>query len=104
MLSIYGVMLDVLRWMKDVMRAIEKRDVDLAKQLRRASSSVVLNIAEGSGSCGGTRRARYVTALGSARETRACFDVAVAMGYIDTIDDQMLRKLDIVIGTLVRLV
>jgi hypothetical protein len=32
---------------------------------------------EGSGSHGGTRLARYRTALGSARETGACLDVAL---------------------------
>ena len=31
---------------------------------------------------GGNRRLRYATALGSARETMACFDVAVAMDYL----------------------
>ena len=103
MLSIYSVMLGVLGDMKPVMRGIEARDPDLAKQLKRASSSVVLNIAEGSGSFGGTRRARYNTALGSARETRACFDVAAAMGYA-VINKDVLRKLDIVIGTLVKVV
>jgi four helix bundle protein len=36
---------------------------------RRASASVALNLAEGSGSAGGTRNSRYRTALGSARET-----------------------------------
>jgi len=39
--------------------------------------SVALNLEEGSGSCGGTRNARYRTALGSARETGACIDVAM---------------------------
>ncbi len=36
---------------------------------------------------GGNRRQRYLTALGSARETIACFDVAVSMDYVAPLDD-----------------
>ena len=43
---------------------------------------MALNLSEGSGSRGGTRRERYQNALGSARETGACLDVAVALGYV----------------------
>jgi four helix bundle protein len=41
-------------------------------------TSIPLNVAEGSYSQGRNRRARYYTALGSARETLACFEVAEA--------------------------
>src|SRR5579872_6893790 len=71
MLRIYDDMLDVLRAIRGAIEAIEKRDSDVARQLRRAASSVVLNIAEGSGSFGRVRTARYRTALGSgARDAR----------------------------------
>jgi four helix bundle protein len=81
--------------MRPAVAAIESRDRDLARQMRRAASSVVLNIAEGSGSSGGTRRERYRNALGSAREVVACIDVA--WGYAN-MDSGALRE---VIGTLV---
>lgn len=42
----------------------------------------MLNLAEGSGSFNGTGRERFRTALGSLRETEACLDVAVALGYL----------------------
>jgi hypothetical protein len=37
---------------------------------------------------------RYRTALGSARETGACLDVAVALGYVDEVDARVLSQLD----------
>ena len=82
MLRIYEVALRVLEELRPAVAAIEVRDRDLARQMRRAASSVVLNIAEGSGSSAGTRRERYRNALGSARETQAGLDVAVALGYV----------------------
>jgi len=102
MLRIYDDMLDALRTMRKVFAAIEKRDSDLARQLRRAASSVVLNIAEGSGSSGGNRTARYRTALGSARETLACLRVAEACGYVDAVPGAILDSLNRVVGSLVR--
>ena len=102
MLRIYDDMLDTVRAMRAMIAAIEKRDSDLARQLRRAASSVVLNVAEGSGSFGGMRTARYRTALGSARETLACLRVAEAFGYIETMPDEVTERMNRVIGTLVR--
>jgi four helix bundle protein len=82
MLRIYTVMLRVVREMRPVLVRIEGKDRDLARQMRRALS-MVLNTGEGSGSSGGTRRERYRNALGSARETHAGLDVAIALGYVE---------------------
>jgi four helix bundle protein len=97
MLRIYDVALKVLEEMRPAIAAIEMRDRDLARQMRRAASSVVLNIAEGSGSSGGTRRERYRNALGSAREVLACVDVAKAWRYAE-VDPSGFRQ---IVGTLV---
>src|SRR5580704_6012261 len=102
MLKIYDEMLETVRAMRGMIAAIEKRDSDLARQLRRAASSVVLNVAEGSGSFGGMRTARYRTALGSARETLACLRVAEAFGYVETVPEAVAARMNRVIGTLVR--
>ena len=83
---------------------ITEVDRDHARQLRRSSMSIVLNIAEGSGSRGGNRRARYENALGSARETLANLEAAEAAGYIDQIDDEVRERMNHIIGTLVKLV
>lgn len=53
---------------------------------------------------GRNRSARYHSALGSARETLACLEVAHALGYIPTLDPALVAKLNRIIGTLVRLV
>jgi four helix bundle protein len=102
MLRIHDDMLDVVRSMRGELATIDKHDPDLARQLRRAASSVVLNIAEGSGSFGRMRTARYRTALGSAQETLACLRVAEAFGYVESVSQMGQGKLDRVIGTLVR--
>ncbi len=41
-------------------------------------------------------------ALGSARETGACLDVAAAFGYVENLDAELLDRLDRVRATLVR--
>ena len=59
MLRIYPVVLGVLRQLQPVLRQIQRRDRDLARQLRRCSSSVALNLAEGMFSRGQNRGLRY---------------------------------------------
>jgi four helix bundle protein len=102
MLRIHDEMLDAIATMRPMVAAIERRDPDLGRQLRRAASSVVLNVAEGSGSFGRVRIQRYRTALGSARETLACLRTAAAWGYVEPVPPQLLDRLHRVIGTLVR--
>ena len=104
MLRIYGVTLEVLRGMRPVMEQIGRHDRNLEDQLRRAGASVALNLAEGSGARGKNRGLRYSTALGSAREARACLEVAGALGYVETIDAGLLDHLDHVIATLVKVI
>ena len=103
MLRIYPVIVEMLRGLAPVMREIERRDADLARQMRRASASVALNVGEGMGSFDGNKRLRYRSALGSMRETATCVDVAVAMGYLGEIDGDLAKRMHAVTGTLVRL-
>ena len=102
MLRIYPVILEMLRELRPALADVERHDRDLARQLRRAASSVALNLGEGMGSRAGHRTERYGTALGSARETVACLDVAQAL-YDIVASDGLRRMLDRIVGTLVRL-
>jgi four helix bundle protein len=104
MLRIYSVMLEMIAEVAGLAEQIERRDGDLARQMRRAAASVALNTAEGTGSTAGHKRQRYQTALGSAREVMACVDVAKAMRYIGEVDAATLDRMDHVVATLARLV
>jgi four helix bundle protein len=81
-LRIYADILEYVRQMRPVVLAIEKRDADLAKQLRRALASMLLNTAEGSRQRGGKGRNRFDDAMGSTDETRAAHQFADAIGYL----------------------
>ena len=102
MLRIYPIVLEVLKQLQAALRRIEVQDRDLARQLQRASSSVALNLGEGMYSRGQNRQARYHTALGSARETLSCLEVAALSSYVEE-DKQLWDQLDRVVGTLVLL-
>jgi four helix bundle protein len=102
MLRIYDVMLDAIALIVPLVKAIERHDRDLANHTQRAANSVALNIAEGSGSAGGVRTARYRTALGSAREMVCGLQVAERARYITSIPRDLVVKMNHVIGTLVR--
>ncbi len=100
MLRVYQQYLGWLVRLRPVLATIERRDPDLARQLRRAAASVALNMAEGQGNEGGTRRQRYLSALGSARETLSCLEVAETLGYV-VAPRGLVAELQRMVGTLV---
>ena len=59
MLRIYPVALDWIEKLEPLIARIARGDRELASQLRRASASVVLNLAEGLGARGGHRTNAY---------------------------------------------
>jgi four helix bundle protein len=66
-LRIYSDAIEMVKAAYKAAEAIERSDADLARQLRRSSSSVALNLAEGDYAQKGNRKARNFTALGSAK-------------------------------------
>jgi four helix bundle protein len=102
-LRIYSVAVEMVRALRPVMERIAKHDSNLADQLRRAATSVPLNLQEGAYSQGGNVRTRFHTALGSAAEVRACLDVAEALGYIEAPEPALHDRLDRIVATLHRL-
>lgn len=76
------IAIDAVRLLRPLVERIRRRDRNLADQLKRASSSVVLNLAEAAYNNGGHRRARFESARGSANEVRAALMLAAAWGYI----------------------
>ena len=103
MLRIYSVILEVVAALRPVIERIERRDADLARQMRRAASSVALNVSEGMYSRGKNRGARYHCAMGSMRETLACIEVGRALGYLEAVDSKLLGQIDRVVATLYKL-
>jgi four helix bundle protein len=74
--------LHVIVLVRPLAAAIGRRDRELATQVRRALSSVGLNVSEGFGSAAGNARLRFESARGSLYETQAGLRMAVAWGYL----------------------
>jgi four helix bundle protein len=66
---------------------------ELADQLRRASLSITLNIAEGSGKTGRDGGRYYAIARGSALECAAILDAMEALGLLEGAEMQEEREL-----------
>ena len=88
-----------------VVAAVGRHDRSLRDQLRRAGSSIPLNLAEGYGLQGGHEKQRFLTALGSAREVAAIIEVARRWEYVSpAVADDALEALDQVAAMTYRLV
>lgn len=102
-LKIYAVVLELVRRMAPRLAALKGRSSALGDQFERALS-VPLSVAEGAYSRGRNRQARYQSAAASAREAPACWETAVALGWVEPLEPETLALFNRVIGTLVRLV
>ena len=66
---------------RSLVDAVQRKDRDLASQIRRALTSIGLNTAEAFGSTGGNGRLRFETARGSLYEAHAGLRIAIAWGF-----------------------
>ena len=91
---------EALRFVAWVSPLIEELPAKLAArdQLDRASTSIVLNLAEGNGKRSRTDRCRYLDiARGSAFECAACLDVLVARQKLQS--ERIAAGKELLIGT-----
>jgi four helix bundle protein len=77
------VSLQVVRQLRPASARLAKTDPALFDQIRRAASSIALNIAEGRRRVGKDRLHLWRIAAGSADEVRSALRVAEAWGQID---------------------
>jgi len=78
--------LSLIPLLKKPIEKIARHDPDLARQLRRALTSVPLNVAEARRRIGRDRGHLFRIALGSAAEVDAALRVALGWGYVDASD------------------
>ena len=102
-LTIYPVILDLVRQLAPLVPKLRSRSPALADQMERALISIPLNTAEGAYSRGKNRAARFQSAAASAREVLACCETAQAFGWLGELDRDVAATFNRVIGTLVRL-
>jgi len=98
----YEVSLEVITSLRSVVPLIERQDRDLADQLKRAASSVALNLAEGQRLTKGNKPKHYAIAHGSANEVRAALQTALAWGWLEDASEA-LAKVDRLLALLWRL-
>jgi four helix bundle protein len=82
MLIAQEVASQLIRALRSHVEQIGSRDGALADQLRRAGTSVLLNIAEGARRVGKDRAHHHRIAAGSAAEVAAALEIAAAWGYV----------------------
>jgi len=79
-LDVYAVAMEFLVFANEVIERLPRGRGHLADQLTRASTSVVLNLAEGAGKLSkADKRRYYLTARGSATESAALLDVCLRL-------------------------
>jgi four helix bundle protein len=86
-LDVYRCAIEFVAVAVRVTSQMPRGHADLRDQLRRASTSIPLNIAEASGKTGAADRARFhAIARGSALECAAILDVLSLLGAVGTAD------------------
>jgi four helix bundle protein len=81
-LDVLEASFELIRALRTPLHVIQSRDRELARQIRSASSSIALNLAEGRERTGGDRLHGFRVAHGSAREVRAALRIAREWEYL----------------------
>src|SRR4051812_8456167 len=98
--------LELIHALVPLMPRIKQRDKSLEDQLRRAASSIGLNLAEAKFSDPGNRKARLFTAAGSAGETQHALRQAIAWRIVSAGDAEaamrLLKRIVAILWTMTR--
>jgi len=78
----YQVAIELITELRPIVECVQKHDSNLADQMKRAATSVALNLSEGSRRVKGNQQRAYEIAHGEAREVLGCLDCAAAWGYV----------------------
>ena len=93
-MDVYQVAIDFVALADELAESLPRGRAYLADQLRRASTSIVLNIAEGAGEFSGDEKARfYRMAKRSSTECAAVLDVCRRLRLVDEVRLDTGRKL-----------
>src|SRR3989442_11652507 len=92
-LDVYRCAISLLARAAPLAERVPRGYSSLADQLRRASLSIPLNIAEGNGRFAGAKAQHYEIARGSALECAAIVDACGALGAVSEEDALALREL-----------
>ena len=80
----YQLTLDFVVLANGIIEAMPRGRSHLADQMTRASTSIVLNLAEGAGKLSkADKRRYYLTARGSATESAALLDICLRLQIVD---------------------
>ena len=79
----FEVSLQTIHALRGPLARLARQDPDLGSQVKRAASSVCLNLSEGNKRTGKDKIHHFRIASGSAAEVRAALRVAEAFGYLE---------------------
>lgn len=104
-LDVYRLSLDFLVFAHQVIEALPRGRGHLCDQLTRASTSIVLNLAEGAGKYSkADKRRYYLSARGSATESAALLDVLSRLRLLDEPRQQVGKEMLVrVVAMLIKL-
>jgi len=104
MFEAFELSLRLIAALRAPLERLQQHDPSLANQLRRAASSVSLNLSEGRRRVGKDRLHLWRIAAGSADEVRAALRVAQAWGFVEeNLATESLALLDRVLAMLWRM-
>ncbi|HUS29639.1 MAG TPA: four helix bundle protein [Kofleriaceae bacterium] len=78
----YEVAIELIKELRPIVEIVGKHDSNLSDQMKRAGTSVVLNLSEGARRQRGNQQRAYEIAHGEARELLGALDCAAAWGYV----------------------